>query len=317
MKETLSIIGLGKLGLCTAACFAKAGFAVIGMDLRTEYVEDLNAGKTPFFETGLQCLLAQTRENMTFTPSLAEAFYNSTVSFIIVPTPSRRDGAFSNEHILSVLQQMGPLLAEKKPFHIVNVVSTVMPGSCQEVFIPLLEKLSRKTAGKDFGVAYNPEFIAIGSVIENFLNPDLVLIGESDKRTGDILEEIYKNTCGNQPHMARSNLINAEITKLAINCYCTMKISFANNLAAICDNVSGANAAKICQMLGYDSRIGPKYINPGLGFGGPCFPRDNEAFIKFIEQQNGLAGLQQAVVQINNAQPKRFAEKPDRTLTGS
>ena len=309
MKETLSIIGLGKLGLCTAACFAKAGLPVLGMDIRTEYVAGLAAGNIPFHEPGLGEILAKTKENLNYTTSIEDVTAGSSASFIIVPTPSEPDGAFSNEYILNVLQVLGPLLAKKSSFHIVNIVSTVMPGSCRDVFIPLLENLSGKKAGHDFGIAYNPEFIAIGSAIENFLNPDLVLIGESDERTGDKLEEIYTKTCSNSPYMARTSLINAEITKLALNCYCTMKISFANNLASVCDTIPGSDAGRVCEILGQDSRIGEKYIKPGLGFGGPCFPRDNEAFIRFVEKQNGFSGLQQAVIKINNTQPKRFAEK--------
>lgn len=309
MKEAISVIGLGKLGLCTAACFAQAGYAVAGMDIRTDYVAGLTAGNIPFHEPGLEELLKQTKKNLTFTTSLDAAFQKSSVSFIIVPTPSGPEGAFSNEYIASVLQELGPLLTQKGSFHIVNIVSTVMPGSCRNDFIPLLEKLSGKKAGLDFGIGYNPEFIAIGSVIENFLNPDLVLIGESDERTGAVLAGIYARTCRNSPYMARTSLMNAEIAKLALNCYCTMKISFANNLAAVCEAIPGSDAARICEILGKDSRVGPKYIKPGLGFGGPCFPRDNEAFIRFIEQSHGFPGLQQAVVKINEGQPQRFAEK--------
>lgn len=309
MPTSISVIGLGKLGLCTAVCLANAGYEVIGVDIREDYITGLAAGEIPFHEKGLPELLKETRQNLSFATSTAEAVKKSIATFIIVPTPSNPDGAFSNNHLLEVLKETGSALAEIKHFHIVNIVSTVMPNSSQDLFIPLLEELSGKKAGDDFGLAYNPEFIAIGSVIENFLNPDLVLIGASDQRTGDKLEEIYTKTCSNSPYMAHTSLINAEITKLALNCYCTMKISFANNLAAICDTIPNANAGKICEIIGQDSRVGEKYIKPGLGFGGPCFPRDNEAFIRFIEHNKGTSDLQQAVVKINNTQPKRFAEK--------
>ncbi len=309
MKHTLSVIGLGKLGLCTAACFARAGYSVIGMDIREDYVQNLASYKSPFHEAGLQESLTETKERLTFTTLFEDIIHTTDTSFIIVPTPSNSDGAFSNDYIVSVLKELGPLLALKKSFHIVNIVSTVMPGSCQDTFTPLLEKLSGKKAGIDFGIAYNPEFIAIGSVIDNFLNPDLVLIGESDDRTGSTLQEIYSQTCNNSPYIARTSLINAEITKLTLNCYCTMKISFANNIAALCDAIPEADPNHICEIIGQDTRVGAKYIKPGLGFGGPCFPRDNEAFINFIAQHQGFTGLQEAVVKINNNQPERFAEK--------
>lgn len=307
--KKLSVIGLGKLGLCTAACFAKGGYKVIGMDIRKEYLAEIQAGNVPFYEKNLDALLQKTRANFQFTSDFETAVRDSQASFIIVPTPSEENSAFSNQFLFKVLEPLAHILKRKDDYHIVNIVSTVMPGSCQREFIPLLERLSGKKAGKGFGLAYNPEFIAIGSVIDNFLNPDLVLIGESDPVTGQMLQRIYETTCDNTPYIARTSIINAEIAKLSINCFCTMKISFANNLAALCDKTDGADAGQICEILGQDSRIGGKYIKPGLGFGGPCFPRDNEAFIHFISKNGGYAGLQEAVVSINKNQAKRALEK--------
>jgi UDPglucose 6-dehydrogenase len=240
---------------------------------------------------------------------ISKAVAESDITFIIVPTPSMGDGSFTNQYILNVLSEMVPLLKEKMGFHIINIVSTVMPGTCEKEFIPYLEHQTGKKAGVDFGLAYNPEFIAIGSVINNFLNPDLVLIGGSDDRTCQTLVEVYKKTCLNSPYMGVTSLTNAEITKLSINCYCTMKISFANNLGMICDMIPGASASEITGILGHDSRIGNKYIKPGLGFGGPCFPRDNEAFIKFAKDVGGYSGLQEAVVSINRKKTDQAVEK--------
>jgi UDPglucose 6-dehydrogenase len=298
----ISVIGLGKLGLCTAACLSQAGYRVWGVDIREDYLSSLSSYRAPFEETGLDELLQTVRDQLFFTSDVRKAVRKSDVSFIIVPTPSRTDGEFSNKYILQVLKDIAPAIAGKKTFHLINIVSTVMPGSCDRIFIPFLEDCTGKKVKKDFGVAYNPEFIAIGSVIKDFLNSDLILIGESDKRSGDILEQIYSKTCSNTPHMDRTNLINAEITKLSINCYCTMKISFANNLAQICGTVPGARAEEICRIIGHDSRIGSRYIQPGLGFGGPCFPRDNEAFIRFASEAGGMAQLQESVVEINKRQ---------------
>lgn len=305
----ISVIGLGKLGLCTAVCSARAGFETWGMDIRPEYVALLEKGKIPFYETGLEESFKAHRKNIQLTTEINKAVSNTDISLIIVPTPSGSDGAFSNEFVKTVIEAMGPAIAEKDTFHVVDIVSTVMPGSCENEFKPLLEKVTGKEVGKTIGLAYNPEFIAIGSVIHNFLNPDLLLIGESDPKTGGLLEEMYSAICTNKPFMGRTSLINAEIAKLSINCYCTMKISFANNLSALCEKIEGADATSITEIIGKDSRIGEKYIKPGLGFGGPCFPRDNEAFINFINNINGFSGLQQAVININNAQPKRTVQK--------
>jgi UDPglucose 6-dehydrogenase len=305
----ISVIGLGKLGLCTAACLAAKGYAVWGMDVNSEYIAQLIEGDLPFFETNLDSILEKARENIVFTDDISEAVENSNASFIIVPTPSKPCGSFDNTYIIKVLKRMIPTLKTKDDFHIVNIVSTVMPGSAEREFIPLLEQETGKRAGVEFGFAYNPEFIAIGSVIENFLNPDLVLIGESDTKTGEFIENIYRGTCENTPHFGRTSIINAEIAKLVINCYCTLKISFANYLATVCENVGHADANEITDIIGRDSRIGGKYIKPGLGFGGPCFPRDNIAFIQFAKKIGVGAGLMQNVVDINNAQVERVAKK--------
>ncbi len=307
--KVISVIGLGKLGLCTACCLAKAGYRVIGMDIRRDYVETLKNRKPPFFEKGLPELLKETKDSLSFTCEIAEAVMESEVSFIIVPTPSNPDGSFSNKYVIDVLVRMADIMRKKGEYHLINVVSTVMPMSCESTFIPLLKEEKGLKEGRDFDLTYNPEFIAIGSVIRDFLNPDIVLIGERNKRAGDILEKIYRNVCENNPYIARTSLINAEIAKLAINCYCTMKISFANNLAMICDRVPGADASEITKIIGHDSRIGLKYIKPGLGFGGPCFPRDNEAFMRFASKVGGYIGLQRAVVEINSMRAKDVIEK--------
>lgn len=305
----ISVFGLGKLGLCTAVCLADAGYQVIGMDIRKDHIQSLDSGKIPFYEDDLDAYLKKNRDALKFTSSLDEAIIESDASFIVVPTPSSAKGAFSNQFIIDVLDNASPFLKSKESYHIVNIVSTVMPGACKEVFIPLLEKHANKTIGKDIGLTYNPEFIAIGSVIRDFLNPDVVLIGESDPKSGSIIEDIYHHTCKNTPHIARTSLINAEIAKLSINCFCTMKISFANNLGEVCGKMEGADAGRICEIIGQDSRIGGKYIKPGLGFGGPCFPRDNEAFIHFLEGVGGTPALQQAVVDINGRQVGIVVEK--------
>lgn len=312
----VAVIGLGKLGLCTAACFARAGYQVVGVDVSSDHIECLKRGEVTFFEEGLKPLLAEVNGRLSFTMDIKYAVDNSEACFIIVPTPSQAGGAFSNKYVMRVLKSMASALAAREDWYLVDVVSTVMPGSSTTRFQPLLEEMTGKKVGKEIGLAYNPEFIAIGSVISNFLNPDLVLIGESDQRTGDTLEEVYRNTCNNSPHIARTFLINAEIAKITLNCYCTMKISFANNLAAICSKVKGADGSEVASILGYDSRIGHKYIKPGLGFGGPCFPRDNQAFVNFVEEVNGCTGLQEAVLNVNKKQPELAAERITQAWDG-
>ncbi|MSN25213.1 MAG: nucleotide sugar dehydrogenase [Geobacter sp.] len=302
----ISVIGLGKLGLCTAACFASAGHTVYGFDRNDYFRSELEARRNPIEETGLTEILESAWETLHIADSYEAALHDSDITLIIVPTPSLPDGRFTNDYLVKVLEGLAPALKSKNSFHIVNVVSTVMPGSCDNIFKPLLEQATGKSCGTEFGLVYNPEFIALGSVIRNFLNPDMVLIGASDERSGSAVRELYSSTCKTSPTMAVMSLVNAEITKISLNCYVTMKISYANGLAAICEQVPGADVDVITAAIGADSRVGNKCLKGGLGFGGPCFPRDNIAFQVFAEEFGVEALLGKAVVAVNNSIPKRL-----------
>lgn len=302
----ISVVGLGKLGLCTAACLASKGHRVIGFDIDCETISKLNNNAVPISEAGLSDLLNLCRHSLTFTTDVNHMLRESDITFIIVPTPSDEGGGFSNIYVLDVLENIKEDLKGKNTFHVINIVSTVMPGSSEQIFKPFLETSLNKVCGEDFGLVYNPEFIALGSVIRDFLNPDLVLIGSSDKQSGAIVRKIYESTCENNPHYAEMSLINAEITKLSINCYVTLKISFANELASICEKIPGADVDEITDAVGMDSRVGGRGIKSGLGFGGPCFPRDNVAFGTFARRVGVKARLCEAVRKINLAVEKRI-----------
>ncbi|GAJ11266.1 unnamed protein product, partial [marine sediment metagenome] len=217
-------------------------------------------------------------------------------------------GSFSNKQLEETLKQIGLVLREKKNYHLVVISSTVMPGTTEHVGKFVVEEASGKKCGKDFGLAYNPEFIALGSVIHDFFNPDFVLIGEINKKDGDVLEKIYKSICEDEPRFARMSPVNAEIAKISLNCYITTKITFANFLGSLCERIPGANAEVITQALGLDSRIGSKYLKPGLGYGGPCFPRDNLAFSAFAMKLNIKAKLAQTVDEVNRDQATRIVK---------
>jgi UDPglucose 6-dehydrogenase len=167
---------------------------------------------------------------------------------------------------------------------------------------PFLEERSGKRSGVDFGLCYNPEFIALGSVIRDFLNPDFVLIGESDERSGQVLEGIYRQVCENDPPIVRMNFINAELTKLAVNTFVTTKISFANMLARICERLPGADVDVVTRALGLDSRIGAKYLKGAVSYGGPCFPRDNLALIATARKVGAPADIAEATDRFNRWQ---------------
>ena len=283
----ISVIGLGKLGASMAAVFAERGFDVIGVDINSASVAAVNDGKAPVQETGLGELIERNKSRIRAVSSHEEAILNTDISFVIVPTPSDSRGAFSLEYAVSAFTQIGKALARKTVYHNIVMTSTVLPGSMRQILLPLLERESGKKAGADFGLCYSPEFIALGSIIKDFLNPDFSLIGELDERSGQQLDEIYARVVVNGAKSARMILENAELTKISINSFVTTKITFANMLAEICENIPGGDVDVVSGALGLDQRIGRKYLTGAIAYGGPCFPRDNVA-LSFIANELGV-----------------------------
>ncbi|MDD5509207.1 MAG: nucleotide sugar dehydrogenase [Dehalococcoidales bacterium] len=304
--KAISVIGIGKLGFPIVACFAHKGYKVIGVDVNPDLVQAVNNRKPVINEPGLADLLREPVD-LSATGDYAYAIKNSVMTFIVVPTPSREDGSFSTEYVEAAVGQIAAVLKNKDDFHVVVLTSTVLPGATEGVVIPLLERVSGKKCGRDFGLCYSPEFIALGSVIWDFLNPDVILIGESDAKSGDLLSEAYRGVCDNDPPMVRTNINSAELAKISLNAYVTMKISFANTLAELCERVPGGDAEAVSRMLGFDSRIGRKYLLGALAYGGPCFPRDNRAFAHFAERVGCEAKLAKATDEENAHQSQRIA----------
>ncbi len=307
MVKTATVIGLGKLGAPLAACLASKGLRVIGVDSDSQKLEALRAGRAPVLETGLESLIREHQELLSATSSIEEGVANSEITFIVVGTPSEPSGGFSLQYVLPACDAIGRALKSKKEFHMVVLTSTVLPGATGGPVKSMLEESSGKKCGRDFGLCYSPEFIALGSVIRDFLNPDFVLIGESDSRSGDILQGLYAHVCDSKPSVARMDFANAEITKLAVNTYVTAKISFANMLARICERVPGANVDVVTAALGLDSRIGAKYLKGAVSYGGPCFPRDNLALTALANQVGAPSDLARAVDHFNRAQVQWLA----------
>ncbi|PIS02437.1 MAG: UDP-glucose/GDP-mannose dehydrogenase family protein [Chlamydiae bacterium CG10_big_fil_rev_8_21_14_0_10_42_34] len=302
----ISVVGLGKLGSPILAVLASKGNEVIGIDVNKEFVSQVNQGKAPIHEPSLQQFISLHSSKIRATSDYEEAISQSDVTLVIVPTPSGRDGTFSNEYLLRSMEQIGHSLKKKQGYHLVVIKSTVMPGSTGGEIKDALEKASERTVGSDLGLCYSPEFIALGSVIQNLLAPDLILIGESDKKAGDILQEIYRNTCGETVQVQRMNFVNAEIAKIAINTYVTTKISYANMLSEVCERINGADVDVVTSAVGKDSRIGSKYLRAGNAFGGPCFPRDNVAFGALATQIGARADLAFATQELNQFQDTRL-----------
>lgn len=285
-KTTYSVIGLGKLGASMAAAIASRGFDVIGVDINQQAVDLLNAGHAPVQETNLEELVAANKMRLRATMSHSEAILHSDVSFVIVPTPSDERGAFSLQYAKWAFQAIGRALAEKSSYHNIILTSTVLPGSTRHGLLPILEEESGKVCGKDFGLCYSPEFIALGSIIHDFLNPDFTLVGEFDERAGSNLEACYAEIMENNAPCKRMSMENAELAKVSLNAFITTKITFANMLADLCERIPGGDVDIVTDALGSDERIGHKYLKGALGYGGPCFPRDNVA-LGFIARALG------------------------------
>jgi UDPglucose 6-dehydrogenase len=303
----IAVIGLGKLGSPLAAVIAAKGHTVVGADLNPVVVQLINAGQPPVDEPGLGELLAQAQGRLTATQVVAEAVGAADISFIVVPTPSQEDGSFLNDMVVDAVTAVGTARRSQPGRHVVVVTSTVMPGSSAGPIRAALEQASGMVVGADIGLCYSPEFIALGSVIHDILNADLVLIGESDPTSGQVLEEVLSGLVERDAPVMRMNLVNAEVAKLAINTFVTTKISYANMLAEICEQLPGADAGVVSAAVGLDSRIGNKYLQPAIPFGGPCFPRDNRALSRLADSAGVSADIADATQAINIRQVARLA----------
>lgn len=310
MQERISVIGLGKLGASMAAAFAARGFEVVGVDINQRSIDLVNQGKAPVQETDLDATIEAHRERIRATQSHEDAVLNSDISFVIVPTPSDERGAFSLQYAKWAFGEIGKALGRKAHYHNVVLTSTVLPGSTRQALVPILERESGKIAGRDFGVCYSPEFIALGSIINDFLNPDFTLIGEIDDRSGAHLEDVYERVVANGAGSVRMSLENAELTKISINTFITTKIAFANMLAEICEKLPGGDVDRVTRALGMDTRIGRKYLTGSIGYGGPCFPRDNVA-LSFIA---GQLGVEASIAETTDSMNRAIAAKVSRRV---
>ena len=297
--KTISVCGLGKLGACMAATFAARGFDVVGVDIDARKVRAINEGEPPVDEPLLAKTISAGRARLSATTDPAKAVATDA-TFFIPPSPSQPDGSFSNEFLLEAMRSVAKAVKQAgKRNHLFVCSSTTTPGAIDGVLIPMLEEELDGVCGRDFSVCYNPEFIALGDVVNGLLAPDLVLIGESDPQSGAALEQLYKAYNTNAPRIARMSIISAELTKISLNSFVTMKISFTNQLRLIAARHANADIHAILDALGNDSRIGRKYLRAGLSYGGPCFPRDNRLLAYTARQVGEEAPLAEASDRVN------------------
>ena len=301
----ISTIGLGKLGYPMAQFLTSTGFEINVFDNNKEYVSLLKSNKITFYESGLSKYL-KNKNNLNFCNSVAETLINSEICFITVPTPSKISGQFSNNYILDVLDKISEHLNNNKktfanPLSIV-INSTVSPGSFENELIPFM-KSKNLIVNEDFYFIYNPYFVALGNTINNLENPDMLLIGSSSQKAENLMKKFYCNLYDN-PNFKFMNLVEAEIVKISLNAYLTLKISYSNSLNNTLRNNKNVDIFKILDAVGSDSRVGKKFLMPGGPFSGPCLPRDTSAFKNFINFQGkyGLSdsSLVDAVDKINS-----------------
>ena len=318
MKYDISFIGLGKLGLPLATNFAIYGRKVLAIDLNESLLDKLSNKQAPWIEPMLQENIEKADKNITYTNSYSSVPLSNT-TIILVNTPSvDRDGSFSNEYVTSsLLSTCEALKASGKESHNFILSSTVMPGSIASEFIPLIESTLGWTLGKEFNFSYVPDFVAIGSVIKDFRDPDFFLVGANTDEVAQNTFQLYACMLKLAPPTSRVNLQEAELAKVALNAYITTKISFANYLGILADKLPNVNVDNVTEAIGQDKRIGTKYFKAGAPYGGTCFPRDTWAFLKVSNKVGMFAEQMAANEKINNDTLDWVAGKiSDKPLVG-
>jgi UDPglucose 6-dehydrogenase len=311
-KVRISVIGTGYVGLCTAVGFASRGYKAIAVDNQPEKVEKINKAIAPFHEPRLQTLLRKAIRSGNFECLLNQterAILETDLTFNAVGTPSRPDGSIDLGFIETSAHEIGRALGKKGAYHVVVVKSTVVPRTTEDTVRNILEMESQRKCGPDFGLCMNPEFLRQGSAFNDLFNADRVVIGEHDERSGDVLEELYKGFYGRkQPPIIRTSLATAELIKYASNSMLATKISFINSIANICERIPGADVKAVAMAMGLDKRIGPLFLDAGLGYGGSCFPKDLKALIASSKELGYFPELLEAVENVNKAQPVKAVQ---------
>ncbi len=308
----ISFIGMGYVGLCTAVCFANKGFKTIVSTKDPEKADMVNRGNPPFYEPQLEGLLKKAikTRNLKAVAGRKETILETDTSFITVGTPPNPDGSVNLKFVVEASKEIGKILKEKEGSHLVVVKSTVPPGTTEEIVKKNIEKQSGKAYGEHFLLCFNPEFLREGSAIYDTLHPDYIVIGEYDRKSGDVLEQVYKQFYGkNVPPMIRTNLPTAELIKYANNAFLATKISFINTFANICERIPGADVTRIAEAIGKDHRINPYFLKAGLGWGGSCFPKDLRALIAYSKKLGYNPTLIQATDKSNQDQIEFMIQK--------
>ena len=287
--KNISVIGIGRLGLAWALVLERAGYNVIGCDIIKSYVESLNNKSFQTVEPKINHYLNQSK-NFTATTDIKFSLSNSEMIFVNVRTESDNDGKYDHSQLDALVKSIIKLGRQKKHKHLV-VATNVNPGYCDSL-AELLEPLN-------YSITFNPEYVQQGRIIDWDENPEIVVIGANEEKLGNQLKNVVRSVCKNNPPFFIMDRLSAEISKLALNCFLTVKISYANSIGDLALK-AGGNPDKILEAIGADSRIGSKNLKYGFGYGGPCFPRDNKALLHFSNKINAFTPLNEAADKIND-----------------
>ncbi len=295
----ISIVGSGYVGLVTGMGFVKHGNQVTFIDIDDYKIQCVNENTPPIYEEGLEELMRECKDNYKATNDYLESIMNTEATFISVGTPTGDDGSIDLAYIKTVSEEIGKVLKEKNEWHVVVVKSTVIPGTTEEVVKPIVEEHSGKAAFTEFGLAMNPEFLREGVALEDFLNPDRIVIGLSDDKTKTVIEKIY------EPFNVTklfTGIKTAEMIKYTANSFLATKISFSNEIGNLCKKL-GIDSYDVFEGVGLDHRISPNFFRAGAGFGGSCFPKDVKALIRKAEEIGEQPEILNATMNVNESQP--------------
>ena len=310
----LTIIGTGYVGLVTGTCFAKKGHDVVCVDVIEEKVNMVNEGIPPIYEEGLEDLLKEVLKDgkLKATLDLKQAVKDSEVIFICVGTPSFSNGLLDDKYVRGAATAIAEAFESDQEYKVVVVKSTCNPGTTTDIIRPLIEEISKFEAGKDFGIGMNPEFLREGVAIQDFFNPDRIVIGGNDEKSRNLIAKTYD---GFEAPILNVDPTTAEMIKLASNSFLAMKISFINEMANIAEKV-GSDVIVIAKGVGMDDRISDKFLRAGLGYGGSCFPKDVAALYQKSRDIASPSKLLEATLEANAKQPLRAIELLKNEIEG-
>jgi GDP-mannose 6-dehydrogenase len=298
----VSIFGLGYVGCVSAGCMAADGHTVIGVDVNPQKVEQIESGQSPVIEPGLDEFIEQSVKagNLSATMDARQAVMNTDISLICVGTPSAENGSLDTTYVEKVAMEIGRILADKDTYHVVVVRSTVLPSTVRSQVIPILEQQSGKQVCFDFGVSMNPEFLREGSAVKDYYHPSYVVIGESDERSGALVESLYATV---EAPLFRTTIETAEMVKYVSNAFHALKIAFANEIGNL-SKAHNVDGQEVMAIFVQDKRlnISPSYLRPGFAFGGSCLPKDLRAMLYRAKEYDVDVPVLNAVMASNEKQ---------------